>query len=126
MNHYYNVLGVSRKADEGEIKRAYHRQSLKVHPDKPGGSTKAFQELDLAHKVLTNRKRRERCNLNCPVWTLLKLELSKCFSEAHLHLFTCYMYIYGMVCKNAVLASEVTIYLGLTLERRKGMQSTSR
>ena len=30
----YFVLGVEREAKEGEIRRAYHRLSLRVHPDR--------------------------------------------------------------------------------------------
>lgn len=63
MYHYYEVLNVSRDADEAAIRRAYHRQSLRLHPDKPTGSTEAFQELDRAHKVLADEKRRARYDL---------------------------------------------------------------
>lgn len=58
MYRYYELLGVSRDADDAAIKRAYHRQALKLHPDKPGGSTAAFRELDRAQKVLTDRRQR--------------------------------------------------------------------
>lgn len=44
----YSVLGVERGATDNELKRAYHRLSLRVHPDRvePGevdAATKKFQ-----------------------------------------------------------------------------------
>ncbi len=32
----YNVLGVSKDADENEIRKAYKKMALKNHPDKGG------------------------------------------------------------------------------------------
>ena len=40
---YYKVLGVSREADEREIKRAFHRLARELHPDKADSPDKASE-----------------------------------------------------------------------------------
>eukprot|EP00927_Polykrikos_kofoidii_P067784 TRINITY_DN63229_c0_g1_i1.p1 TRINITY_DN63229_c0_g1~~TRINITY_DN63229_c0_g1_i1.p1 ORF type:complete len:357 (+),score=51.71 TRINITY_DN63229_c0_g1_i1:179-1249(+) len=63
MYDYYEVLGVSRNANEATLKHAYHKQSLKLHPDKPTGSTKAFQHLEKAYRLLSDNHKRARYDL---------------------------------------------------------------
>ena len=45
---FYEALGVDRRADDTELKKAYRRLSLKVHPDRVSAdevalATKKFQ-----------------------------------------------------------------------------------
>ncbi len=61
---YYEVLGVDRKADAAEIKRAYRKLALKFHPDnykgeKAEGEAK-FKELAEAYEVLSDSVKRQR------------------------------------------------------------------
>ncbi len=60
---YYKVLGVSRSADEAEIKKAYRQLARKLHPDRnPGDSTaeERFKEINEAYEVLGNAENRKR------------------------------------------------------------------
>jgi len=47
---YYEVLGVSRSADQEEIKRSYRRLARKYHPDvnKESGAEELFKEVNRA------------------------------------------------------------------------------
>src|SRR5215212_11047759 len=58
---YYEVLSVSREADEDEIKRAYRKLAVKFHPYKNPGDTVAeekFKELSEAYDVLMDGEKR--------------------------------------------------------------------
>ncbi len=60
---YYDILGVSRSADEKEIKSAYRKLAVKYHPDKNPGDTAAedkFKEAAEAYDVLSNPEKRQR------------------------------------------------------------------
>src|SRR5919199_628391 len=60
---YYEVLGVSRTADEQELKSAYKRLAVRHHPDKNPGDHEAeekFKEVAEAYAVLSNAEQRAR------------------------------------------------------------------
>lgn len=58
--NHYTVLGVSQDVTEKQLKRAYRAMSLKYHPDKEGGSTRAFQRIALANQVLSDPVKRQQ------------------------------------------------------------------
>jgi DnaJ homolog subfamily C member 3 len=67
---YYKVLGVSRDADEREIKRAYRKMTLQYHPDKVaqlGGSKeeaeKKMASINEAYEVLSNPELKQRFDM---------------------------------------------------------------
>jgi molecular chaperone DnaJ len=57
---YYDVLGVSRDADEAAIKRAFHALVREWHPDvaQDSNAEGRFRELAEAYSVLSKRERR--------------------------------------------------------------------
>lgn len=58
---YYDVLGVSRDADESEIKKAYRKLAMKYHPDRNAGDAKAeerFKEAKEAYEILSDSSKR--------------------------------------------------------------------
>lgn len=60
----YEVLNVNKNATETEIKKAYRKTSLKVHPDRVGETekekaTQKFQVLAQVHYVLSDQERRK-------------------------------------------------------------------
>jgi len=58
---YYEVLGVARAADEGEIKRAFRRLARELHPDVSTvpDAQERFREVVEAYEVLSKRETRE-------------------------------------------------------------------
>ena len=60
---YYDALGVSPKASELEVKKAYRKLAITTHPDKNPGDESAharFQAIGEAYQVLSNQELRQR------------------------------------------------------------------
>lgn len=68
---FYSILGVSKNANTNQIKKAYRRLAIELHPDKnkddPDAASK-FQDLSAAYEVLSDeekRKKYDRCGEEC-------------------------------------------------------------
>jgi len=60
---YYQVLGVSRDADEKEVKRAFRRLARQCHPDvnpDNAGAEERFKEINEAYEVLSDPEKRTK------------------------------------------------------------------
>ncbi len=57
---YYDVLGVKKDASDDEIKKAFRRKAIELHPDKEGGDEAKFKEVNEAYEVLKDSSKRQR------------------------------------------------------------------
>ncbi|GAB7089983.1 molecular chaperone DnaJ [Halorubrum luteum] len=59
---FYDVLGVSRDADEEEIKRAYRKKAAEYHPDVSDAENaeEKFKKIQKAKEVLTDEQKRRQ------------------------------------------------------------------
>lgn len=58
---YYETLGISKNAEERDIKKAYKRLAMQYHPDRNQGNARAeakFKEIKEAYEVLSNAQKR--------------------------------------------------------------------
>jgi molecular chaperone DnaJ len=56
--NYYDILGVDKKANKEEVKKAFHKLAHKYHPDKKGGDDAKFKEISEAYSILSDEKKR--------------------------------------------------------------------
>ena len=56
---YYGILGVNKSASSAEIKKAFRQLAQKYHPDKSGGDTEKFKEVNEAYQILSNQEKRQ-------------------------------------------------------------------
>lgn len=57
---YYEILGISKSADEAEIKKSFRKKAMEFHPDrnKEAGADEKFKEVNEAYEVLSDSQRR--------------------------------------------------------------------
>lgn len=59
MSDYYSTLGVSKTANQEEIKKAYRKLASQHHPDR-GGNKERFQEIQAAYDTLSDPDKRSQ------------------------------------------------------------------
>jgi DnaJ family protein A protein 2 len=55
---FYDLLGVTPSASESELKKAYRKKALALHPDK-GGDPEQFKEVTAAYEALADPQKRD-------------------------------------------------------------------
>jgi len=63
MKDYYSILGVSRDATEGDVKKAFRKKAMNYHPDRNKDNPDAeekFKVVNEAYAVLTDKKKRSQ------------------------------------------------------------------
>lgn len=54
----YEVLSIPREAQDGSVKKAYHKLAMKHHPDK-GGDPEQFKKIQAAYDILSDPQKRQ-------------------------------------------------------------------
>ncbi|MFV2016704.1 MAG: DnaJ C-terminal domain-containing protein, partial [Candidatus Heimdallarchaeota archaeon] len=63
MSNYYETLGISKSANDTDIKKAYRKLALKYHPDKNPGNEAAeekFKKISEAYEILSDSNKKIR------------------------------------------------------------------
>jgi len=65
-DNFYDILGIDKKSDFSEIKKAYRQLSMKWHPDKNNNSPETvakFQKISEAYETLRDEKKRQQYDI---------------------------------------------------------------
>ena len=56
---YYSILGIPKNATEQDIRKAYKKQSMQHHPDRPGGNEEQFKKINEAYSTLSDPRKKQ-------------------------------------------------------------------
>jgi len=59
---YYSLLGLTKKATDDEIKRAFRKKAHEYHPDK-GGDAEKFKKVNEAYQTLSDKEKRQQYDM---------------------------------------------------------------
>ena len=65
---YYKSLWISESASQDEIKKAFRKLAMQYHPDKAGWDKARFQEVNEAHGVLSDEKKKAQYDMYRKWW----------------------------------------------------------
>ncbi len=63
MPNYYDLLGISRTAEEKDVRQGYRKMARQFHPDVNPGDKSAeekFKQINEAHSVLSDPEKRRK------------------------------------------------------------------
>lgn len=103
---YYEVLGVKKEATDSEIKKAYKKLALQLHPDKnkAPGAAEAFKAVGNAVAILTDAEKRKQ-------YDLYGSQEQQNYTRRHQHGYSEYAYARGF--ESDVTAEELfNIFFG--------------
>ena len=66
LSSYYDKLGVHKGASDADIKKAFRKKAMELHPDRNPGDKKAeaeFKEVNEAYAVLSDAKKRKQYDM---------------------------------------------------------------
>ena len=62
MTDYYQLLGVTKKSNQSEIKKAYRKLAIQHHPDK-NGDPELFKQIAEAYEILSDPQKKQQYDM---------------------------------------------------------------